>query len=218
MVKSCLYSVLRLLFSDNSMSLLRPSALNGDQIRIQGRRVLLRPPVLGDYDEWAALREKSRDFLVPWEPIWPADDLTRPAFKRRLKRYAQDMREDLGYALFIFRLEDQALIGGLTLSNIRRGVTQSCSLGYWTGQPFSGQGYMREAARCIVPFVFEQLGLHRLEAACVPNNEPSKAVLRHAGFQQEGLARRYLRINGVWQDHLLFALVESDLAARQPRL
>jgi len=200
------------------MSLLRPSALMSEQVRIEGRRVFLRAPLVSDFDEWATLRETSRAFLTPWEPIWPADDLSRPAYRRRLKRYAQEMREDTGYALFIFRQEDSALIGGLTLSNIRRGVTQSGTLGYWMGQPYSGQGYMREAARCIVPFVFEQLGLHRLEAACVPRNEPSKAVLRHAGFQEEGLARRYLRINGVWQDHLLFALLESDLAARQPRL
>ncbi len=200
------------------MSLLRPSALMSEQVRIEGRRVFLRAPLVSDFDEWATLRETSRAFLTPWEPIWPADDLSRPAYRRRLKRYAQEMREDTGYALFIFRQEDSALIGGLTLSNIRRGVTQSGTLGYWMGQPYSGQGYMREAARCIVPFVFEQLGLHRLEAACVPSNEPSKAVLRHAGFQEEGLARRYLRINGVWQDHLLFALLESDLAARQPLL
>lgn len=200
------------------MSLLRPSARVGDQVRIHGRRVMLRPPVLDDYAEWAALREISRAYLVPWEPIWPADDLSRPAFRRRLKRYAQEMREDTGYALFIFQNEDSALIGGLTLSNIRRGVAQACTLGYWMGQPYSGQGYMREAARSVVPFVFDQLGLHRLEASCVPNNEPSKAVLRYAGFQEEGLARRYLRINGVWQDHLLFALLESDLAARQPRI
>lgn len=199
------------------MSLLRPSVLMSEQVRIQGRRVFLRAPLVSDFDEWATLRETSRAFLTPWEPIWPADDLSRPAYRRRLKRYAQEMREDTGYALFIFRQEDSALIGGLTLSNIRRGVTQSGTLGYWMGQPYSGQGYMREAARCIVPFVFDQLGLHRLEAACVPNNEPSKAVLRHAGFQEEGLARRYLRINGVWQDHLLFALLESDLAARAPR-
>ncbi|MGK2873151.1 MAG: GNAT family N-acetyltransferase [Alphaproteobacteria bacterium] len=200
------------------MSLLRPSALVGEQMRLEGRRVFLRPPVLGDHAEWAAVRENSRAYLTPWEPIWPADDLSRPAYRRRLKRYAQEMREETGYALFIFRLEDSALMGGLTLSNIRRGVTQSCSLGYWMGQAFSGQGYMREAARCVVPFVFQQLGLHRLEAACVPNNEPSKAVLHHAGFQEEGLARRYLRINGIWQDHLLFALLDSDLAARKPHL
>lgn len=200
------------------MSLLRPSASLTEQLRIEGRRVFLRPPANSDYEEWAALREASRAFLTPWEPIWPADDLSRPAYRRRLKRYAQEMREDTGYALFIFRTEDQALMGGVTLSNVRRGVTLSCTLGYWMGQAYSGQGYMREAARAVVPFVFEQLGLHRLEAACVPNNEPSKAVLRHAGFQEEGLARRYLRINGVWQDHLMFALLESDLAARQPRL
>ncbi|CAM9297108.1 unnamed protein product [Phaeothamnion confervicola] len=199
------------------MSLLRPLAPQSEQVRIEGRRVFLRTPAMSDFDAWASLREISRDFLTPWEPIWPSDDLSRPAFRRRLKRYAQEMRDETGYAFFIFRQEDRALIGGLTLSQVRRGVTQSCTLGYWMGQPYAGSGLMRDTMRAIVPFVFEHLGLHRLEAACVPNNEPSKAVLRRAGFQEEGLARRYLRINGAWQDHVLFALLDSDLAARQPR-
>ncbi|HAK62819.1 MAG TPA: 30S ribosomal protein S5 alanine N-acetyltransferase [Alphaproteobacteria bacterium] len=200
------------------MSLLRITAQAGEHIRIDAKRVYLRPPLPGDYEAWAALREASRDFLIPWEPRWPADDLSRPAYRRRIKRHVQEMREDKGYALFIFRQEDAALMGGLNLSNVQRGVSQSCSLGYWMGLAFAGQGYMREAVKAVLPFVFTELGLHRLEAACVPNNEPSKAVLRKTGFQEEGLARRYLRINGVWADHLLFALLDSDLAARKPQL
>lgn len=199
------------------MSLLRPLTPQNEQVRLDGRQVFLRTPVMGDFDAWASLREASREFLTPWEPIWPSDDLSRPAFRRRLKRYAQEMRDETGCAFFIFRQIDRALIGGLTLSHIRRGVTQSCTLGYWMGQAYAGSGLMRDAVRTVVPFVFEQLGLHRLEAACVPNNEASKAVLQAAGFQEEGCARRYLRINGTWQDHLLFALLDSDLAARQPR-
>ncbi len=200
------------------MALLRPLGLADDRIVLDAQRLYLRQPGASDYAEWAALREQSRAYLTPWEPVWPNDDLTRPAYKRRLKRYIQEARDDTGYAFFVFRRDGNALAGGLTLSNVRRGVTQSCTVGYWMGESFAGAGLMTEAVRTIFPFVFERLGLHRLEAACVPNNEPSKAVLARTGFQQEGLARRYLRINGVWRDHLLYALLDSDLKAMQPVL
>jgi ribosomal-protein-alanine N-acetyltransferase len=175
-----------------------------------GERIYLRPPRAGDYVAWARLREESRAFLTPWEPTWPADDLTRGAFRRRLRRYAQDMHEDTAYPFLLFRRQDDVLVGGLTLSNVRRGVTQSCSVGYWTGERFAGHGYMTDGVRAILPFVFGTLGLHRLEAACLPTNIASQTVLKKAGFAQEGYARQYLKINGVWQDHLLFALLESD--------
>src|SRR5674476_1387602 len=109
---------------------------------IAGAGVTLRAPQNGDHAEWAALRERSRDFLTPWEPTWPADDLTRGAFRRRLKRYADDQRSDLAYAFLIFRSDDNALVGGLTLSNIRRGVAQAGSIGYWVGAPFARKGKM----------------------------------------------------------------------------
>ena len=123
----------------------------------------------------------------------------------------KDMREDTGYAFFLFRDEDDSLVGGLTLSNVRRGVTQSCSLGYWVGAPFARQGYMTKGLRAIIPFVFETLRLHRLEAACLPKNTASIQLLEKAGFDNEGLARRYLRINGVWQDHILYAILEDEI-------
>jgi ribosomal-protein-alanine N-acetyltransferase len=167
-------------------------------------------PQGGDYAEWAALRESSRDFLVPWEPTWPADDLTRGAFRRRLKRYAEDLRNDLAYAFLIFRSEDDALVGGLTLANIRRGVAQAGSIGYWTGAPFARKGHMTAAMRALVPFCFGTLRLHRLEAACIPGNTASVRLLEKTGFQREGYARNYLCINGVWQDHLLYARLKDD--------
>ena len=170
----------------------------------------LRPPQPGDWADWARLRAESRTFLTPWEPTWSADELTRNAYRRRLRRYGRDARDGYGYAFFIFHAETDALTGGLTLSNVRRGVTQSCALGYWMGKSHAGRGYMSDAVAAILRFVFEDLGLHRLEAACLPNNEPSKAVLQRIGFVEEGLARQYLKINGAWQDHLLFALLASD--------
>ncbi len=172
---------------------------------VSGEGVVLRAPSMSDYPQWAELRAVSRDFLAPWEPTWPADDLSRSAFRRRLKRYAEDQRLDLAYAFLIFRQGDDALLGGLTLANVRRGVAQAASLGYWMGAPHARHGYMTAALNAILPFAFDALRLHRVEAACIPTNEPSMRLLIKTGFQQEGRAREYLCINGVWQDHLLFA-------------
>ncbi len=178
---------------------------------IHGDGVYLRAPQMPDFQAWASLREQSRGFLIPWEPIWPRDDLTRGSFRRRIKRYSRDIREDQAYPFFLFRAGDNALLGGLTLSNIRRGVAQACSLGYWVGEPYSRNGYMSSGVRAIIPYAFQSLQLHRLEAACLPINAASIALLRKCGFTEEGYARRYLRINGDWQDHLLFALLIEDL-------
>jgi [ribosomal protein S5]-alanine N-acetyltransferase len=172
---------------------------------IEGDGLLLRTPQMTDYEEWSALREASREFLVPWEPTWPDDDLTRGAFRRRIKRYSEDLRSDQGYAFLIVRYSDGALVGGLTLANIRRGVAQACSLGYWMGRPFVRQSYMTAAVRAVVPFAFATLRLHRIEAACIPTNAGSIRLLEKNGFIREGYARQYLCINGIWQDHLLFA-------------
>ena len=177
---------------------------------LRGGAVYLRYPQQTDYAAWAEVREESRGFLEPWEPTWPPDDLTRIAFRRRLRRYANDIKEDLAYPFFVFRAEDNAFIGGATISNIRRGVAQACSLGYWVGERHARKGYMSAAVKALFPYVFDTLKLHRLEAACIPTNEASKRLLAGTGFTEEGHARRYLKINGMWQDHILFALVEDD--------
>jgi len=176
---------------------------------VEGAGVVLRMPQMTDFEEWAALREESQDFLAPWEPTWPDDDLTRGAFRRRIKRYAEDLRADQGYAFLIIRASDGSLVGGLTLANIRRGVAQAGSLGYWMGLPFVRQGYMTAAVRAIVPFAFAGLRLHRVEAACIPSNQGSIKLLEKTGFVREGYAREYLCINGTWQDHLLFARLKD---------
>ena len=163
-----------------------------------------------DYEQWRWLRELSRDFLTPWEPTWPADDLTRGAFRRRLRRHAEEIDRDEAYPFFIFREGDHALLGGLTLGQVRRGVAQAATLGYWMGEPHAGRGHMARAVRATTGFAFATLRLHRLEAACLPHNLASQRLLERVGFQREGYARAYLRIAGVWQDHLLFALLESD--------
>jgi ribosomal-protein-alanine N-acetyltransferase len=177
---------------------------------IAGQGVILRMPQLADYQAWADLRETSRKFLTPWEPTWPADDLTRPAFRQRIRRYAEDVRTDQAYPFFAFRQEDNALVGALALANIRRGVAQAASLGYWTGAPYIRRGYMTAAVRALIPVVFDVLRLHRLEAACIPTNLASIRLLEKTGFRREGYARGYLCINGTWQDHLLYARLQGD--------
>jgi ribosomal-protein-alanine N-acetyltransferase len=184
---------------------LQPPAL-----RIGGERVWLRPPERGDWQSWAALRGESRGFLTPWEPAWPADALSRGSFRRRIARYAMDWRTDQGYSFFIFRQTDDALLGGIGLSNVRRGVAETGSLGYWIGEPHARQGFMLDALRLSLDFSFQRLRLHRVEAACLPTNLPSRGLLAKAGFREEGYAQKYLCIDGIWQDHVLFAMLQEE--------
>jgi ribosomal-protein-alanine N-acetyltransferase len=177
---------------------------------IAGQGVFLRAPQMADYSEWVALREASRDFLTPWEPTWPADDLTRASFRRRMKRYSEDQRSDLAYPFFIFRKSDGVLVGGLTLANVRRGCAQAGSLGYWMGAAYAGKGHMTAAVAAVLPFAFGTLRLHRVEAACIPANIASIRLLEKTGFRREGFARQYLCIDGIWQDHLLYARLKDD--------
>lgn len=179
-------------------------------VRLENGRIYLRLPVQRDWRAWAALRGDSRDFLTPWEPTWAYDSLARGAFRRRLKLYKTEMRQGTAYSFLVLRRGDDVLLGGVTLSNLRRGVAQAASLGYWIGAPFARQGYMTEAIAAVLDFAFDRLGLHRIEAACLPHNEASRRLLFKAGFREEGFAREYLRINGRWQDHQLFAILAAD--------
>ena len=187
------------------------------ETRLEGERCYLRPPRDRDWKGWAMLRDASRAFLAPWEPVWPVDALSHDAYRRRLRRYAQNWQNDSGYAWFAFRNEDDQIIGGITMSNIRRGVVQSASIGYWIGEPHAAQGYMTQIIHLLLPFAFDHLGLHRLEAACLPNNEPSKRLLERTGFEREGLARKYLCIAGQWRDHVLYAQLGEDWRTTQWR-
>ncbi len=177
---------------------------------IRGDTVYLRPAEMRDFPQWAALRERSRAFLTPWEPSWPFDDLTRSSFRFRVRRHAEEMARDESFSFLIFREHDDALVGGLSLGHVRRGVSQAATLGYWMGEPYAGHGYMSRAVRAVLAYAFEKQGLHRIEAACLPNNAASKRLLERVGFQQEGYARAYLSINGQWRDHLLLALLDTD--------
>ena len=194
------------------MAFFRTVSMSDVMPAIAGDGVVLRVPQVSDFAEWAALRAASRDFLTPWEPTWPADDLTRASFRRRIKRYAEDQRSDLAYAFFVMRKRDNVLVGGLTLANVRRGCAQAVSLGYWMGAAHARQGYMTAAVNAVVPFAFGTLRLHRIEAACIPANAASVKLLEKTGFKREGFARQYLCIDGLWQDHLLYARLKDDPA------
>ena len=177
---------------------------------VRGDGVLLRPPRAADHAAWSVLRDGSRDYLQPWEPAWPDDDLTKAAFRRRLSIYAREMELGNAWPFFVFIDEGRTLVGAVTLSNVRRGVAETGTLGYWIGRPFAGRGHTTAAVRGVVGFAFDRVKLHRLEAACLPTNLASRRVLEKSGFRNEGRARAYLKINGEWADHLLFGLVEDE--------
>jgi ribosomal-protein-alanine N-acetyltransferase len=179
---------------------------------VHGRSLTLRQPVAADYSVWAELRAH----LTPWEPTWSPDDLSRTMYRRRLRAYAKDIQSDLSYPYFIFENSGGALVGGITLSNVRRGSSQTASLGYWMGAPFAGRGHMRDAVGMLLPVAFNALRLHRIEAATMLKNFPSMRVLESVGFEREGVARAYLKINGRWEDHLLYARLAEGQAPSVP--
>ena len=192
------------------MSLFRVYSAQDTGPVIAGHGVMLRTPAITDFEEWAVLRARSRNFLTPWEPRWPADDLTRGAFRRRLRRYQSEIRDDNAFPFFIFHASQGTLFGGVTISNIARCMTQSATIGYWMGEEHAGKGYMAGALKVLIPFAFRTLNLHRLEAACLPTNMRSIKLLEKLGFQREGLARGLVCINGQWRDHIVFALLSDD--------
>jgi [ribosomal protein S5]-alanine N-acetyltransferase len=178
--------------------------------RILGAKVYLRPARRRDFRAWAKLRAQSRDFLAPWEPTWSEDALEFNAFRRRISADAKERVAGTGFGFFVVRRGDDALLGGIGLSNVRRGVAQTASVGYWIGSPYARRGYMADALGALLRHAFDTLALHRVEAACLPENTASRRLLRKFGFREEGYARRYLRINGGWADHVMYALLKEE--------
>ena len=189
------------------MSTLLKMFRSGPGLKLQGSGVYLRAPRVSDHRAWAELRRGSRKFLQPWEPAWPEDDLGRRSFRARLGAYARELETGEAWPFFVFRKSDDVLIGAVRLFHVRRGVSLSGTVGFWVGQPHARQGHMTDAVDTVIRFAFEGLGLHRLEAACMPENTASAALLLKCGFSEEGYAPAYLKINGEWRDHRLFGLV-----------
>lgn len=186
------------------------------EAELQTERLSLRPPEIRDYEGWARLRRESQAFLAPWEPQWSRDHLTSRAFRNRVTWAERAIRQGEAYPLFLFRKKDGLIIGGLTLSNIRRHPAQAGTLGYWVGEQFALQGYMTEALQVVRDHAFRQLEISRLEAACLPDNIASRRLLERCGFNYEGVARAYLQIDGRWRNHVLYAALRSDRTAATP--
>lgn len=180
------------------------------KVRLETERLTLRPPMHGDYRAWADLREKSREHLAPWEPTWSTDHLTRKAFANRVYWAQRSIANGSAAPLFLIRRDDEALIGAITLDNLRRGPAQSGTTGYWVGEPYARLGYMREALQAVVHYAFTTLDLSRLEAGCLPENAASRGLLEKCGYKYEGVAQSYLQINGRWRNHVLYANLRGD--------
>ena len=180
------------------------------KVRIETDRMTLRAPLHSDFRPWVALRKDSKDFLTPWEPSWATDHLSRRAFTNRVYWAARSISNGSAVPLFLTRRSDGALVGAITLDNIRRGPAQSATLGYWIGAPFARQGLMREAIEAVSHYAFRSLDLSRVEAACLPENVASRGVLEVSGFKYEGVAQSYLQINGRWRNHVLYANLRMD--------
>ncbi len=179
-------------------------------IHLRGRSISLRLPQMRDYPAWYKLRRDSHEFLKPFEPRWTEADLGRRVFSMRVRRARQEAEQGSDYTFFVF-LNDgsETLVGGITLSNIRRRAAQFVNLGYWMGQPYAGQGLMTEVVGLALRFIFETLDLHRVHAAFLPHNVASRRVLEKNGFVEEGFAERYLQIDGRWEDHVLMGLTRE---------
>ena len=176
----------------------------------QGGSVLLRHPRWADFDDWAALREENKNFLMPWEPQWNAKHLSRLSYRSRLSRFKKMVSNGDAYPFHIFRASDERIIGACNITHVERGVAQSAKLGYWVGEHYGRQGFARASVAAACKFCFETLGLHRVEAAVQPDNLASIKVLENVGFTREGVARDYLKINGKWQDHEIYAKLSGD--------
>ncbi len=185
-----------------------------------GSRVMLRAPRPADYLAWKTLRKESRPFLKPFEPRWTEADLGHRVYQSRLKRGREEAKQGTDYTFFIFLREGsrETLVGGITLSNIRRRAAQFANLGYWMGQDYAGKGYMTEAVGLVVAYAFDSLLLHRVHAAFLPHNMASRRVLEKNGFREEGYAENYLQIDGKWADHVLFGLTREryEAVVKQP--
>lgn len=175
-------------------------------------RLCLRPAALDDYQQWRDVRSSNMGFLKPYEPAWPENALEPDIFKRRVQRLNQDWLSDSMYAFLILKNNDGSLIGGININNVTRGAAQYAALGYWLDQAHQRQGYMTEAADAVLEFSFQALKLNRMNAATLPHNHKSRAMLERLGFVEEGFARKYIQINGTRQDHILYGLNADDFS------
>ncbi len=187
---------------------------------LRGRRVVLRPLSPRDFDEWSEVRLRCGDWLVRWEPRPPADQAgvvhDRRAFAARcgMRQRERQLGTAYGFGIFV----GGKVAGEINLLSVQRGPMQSATVGYWIDRQHAGNGYMPEALVVILRFAFEELGLHRIEVAIIPRNHASRRVVEKLKLREEGLALRYLEINGVWEDHIRYAITAEEWADRRNEL
>jgi [ribosomal protein S5]-alanine N-acetyltransferase len=185
-----------------------------------GRRVVLRPLVVEDFSAWSEVRLRNTDWLVKWEPMRtagaPDPVRSRDAFAVRCgaRQRERQLGTGHGYGIFI----EGHFRGEINLSIVQRGPFQSAYVGYWIDERHAGQGYVPEAVVLVARYSFEDLHLHRIQISIIPRNSASRRVVEKLGIRNEGLAERYLEINGVWEDHLRFAVTAEEWRERGDQL
>jgi ribosomal-protein-alanine N-acetyltransferase len=187
---------------------------------LYGRRLQLRPILVSDFEAWREVRTRNHDWLTQWEPQRQANqpDPTndRDAFAVRCSARQRERQLGTGYGFGIFA--NDVLCGEINLSTVQRGPFQSAYVGYWADEKWAGQGFVPESLVVLARFAFDELGLHRIQIAIIPRNTPSRRVVEKLGIRVEGLAERYLEINGVWEDHLRYAITAEEWVARRAEL
>ena len=189
-------------------------------LALTGRRVLLRPLVVSDFEAWREVRIRSRDWLLKWEPraLPGQPDATedRRVFAARCGARERERQLGSGYGFGIFTGPGQDRFAGeINLSSVQRGPYQNAYVGYWIDEAAAGNSYVPEAFAVLCRYAFEELGLHRLQASIIPRNGPSHRVAEKLGLRNEGVAQRYLEINGAWEDHVRYAITAEDWADRR---
>ncbi|MDA9640521.1 GNAT family N-acetyltransferase [Pelagibacterales bacterium] len=192
------------------MSFLNAYSLKKNLFEITGQKVILRPPQYSDWKAWADERKKNKLYLQPWEPLWSINELERSSFVKRVRMFERLSHNDQAYSFLIFTSDNEDFIGEVNISNVQRGIIQSCTIGYWIAKDCEGKGMMSESLELVKEFIFNELKLHRIEAACLPHNMPSLKVLLKNGFIKEGTARKLLKINDKWQDHTVLSFILDD--------
>ena len=190
-------------------------------VELRGRRLLLRPLVSDDFDWWRDVRRRSADWLLQWEPRpppgTPDSSTSAAAFAARCSARQREWQLGAGYGFGIF-VDGAGFAGEINLSGVQRGPFQNAYVGYWVDRFHAGQGYVPEAFVVLARFAFEDLRLHRLQVAIIPRNTPSRRVVEKLGLREEGLALRYLEINGVWEDHVRYAITAEEWSDRREKL
>ncbi len=185
-----------------------------------GRRILLRPLTVADFEQWRDVRRRNVDWLTKWEPSripgQPDTVEDRDAFAVRCSARQRERQLGTGFGFGIF--VDGAFAGEINLSSVQRGPFQSAYVGYWIDERHAGQGYVPEAVVVLGRFVFEELKLHRMQIAIIPRNAASRRVVDKLAIREEGTAARYLEINGVWEDHVRYAITAEEWWARREEL